>query len=438
MRTTLLVENNSQLCDFYALNLHTWVGSDSIMAKEAKFAVEYLQEKADEIGLIICKAKIGQERTAEAIENFLDTTDTKIPLIIIGDSPLKDKSVPHLDSAIDIKALVQAGAKALGVTAQDMAQLSVPEYFGIPIQNFHHISEPICDVFREEDNKYEVHIAQGQTVSKPDLKSYIAEGNLTLFVKRADRLKFVSNISQEIAANINLTELNEDEKVGALELSQQLLQQKLAKIGVTPELVELSKRNMKEMAAIAKKTTSLKRLLQRLLKNKAGYLFKHSQVLMFVATHLMEQLDWGNEEQRVKLQFMAFFHDIALEDDQQAMIHSEAELKKADLPPLKKELVKKHAQLGATLIAQYPNAPIGVEQLMRQHHGITHGIGFSEHYGANISPMAIVFILAEDFVDEVLMTNNEFDIKKKIKQMRTRYSTQRFQKIIDALEGIVV
>ena len=81
---------------------------------------------------------------------------------------------------------------------------------------------------------------------------------------------------------------------------------------------------------------------------------------------------------------------------------------------------------------------MGSELIIKQHHGVTHGMGFSEHYTANLSPMAIVFILAEDFAGEVIDSALEFNIEKKIAQMRQKYTTQRFKKIIDVLEEMTL
>src|SRR5690606_6673317 len=109
-----------------------------------------------------------------------------------------------------------------------------------------------------------------------------------------------------------------------------------------------------------------------------------------------------NQDQEDKLSFIAYFHDIALNTDEEAMIHSNQELKNSPLNRPSKLLVEKHAQVAAELVAKYPHAPMGADQLIRQHHGTLNGIGFSEHFGSNISPMAIVFIVAEEFTRIVL------------------------------------
>ncbi len=438
MKTTLIVESHLQLTDFYSINLHTWVDSQTVCVKQARFLIEYLQNNETKPELIITKAKIGTEHTAEAIYEYLSKEKLNIPLIVIGDSPLDKTQIPHLNSSLEIKELIQASAKALNVTAKEMAEKAVPDFFEIPIQHFHLIDFSICNVFREEEGSFKLFIKAFDEISPHALKNLIGQGTMSLFVEKDHRLKFVTNINQEIASKLELKDLSEDEQVSAVEMSQQLLQEKFERLGVTPETVELAKRNMKYMVNSAKKAPGLKHLLKRLLKNKAGYQFKHSQILTFVSSHLMEQLNWGNDEQKEKMQFISFFHDITLQNSEQARIHSEEELKKSNLTENEKKLVRNHAQLTATLIQNYPGAPVGVEQIIKQHHGVTNGVGFSEHYSQNISPMAIVFILAEDLVESLIFPPKNFSFKTKISQMRKTYHTQRFQKIIDALETVTL
>lgn len=431
MNLTLIVEDNIQLQDFYHLNLYTWVGTGVIRAANAKFALEELAERSNEINLIITRVNIKTEKTFDAIQNYLDEHNLKIPIITLGAT--EDLGETNIPSGIDIKLIVKAAAKSLGVTAESMAALQVEEHFAIPIQHFNHLTFLICEVF---DGNNEQIYATDEMIDPLKLKNDVAAGTQNYYVKRNSRLKFVSNFNEVIASKLNLLELNKDEKIQAVELSQNLLRENLEKFGVTEENIELASRNLKEMVQNTKQTASLLRFIKRLLKNKCGFHFKHTQVLMFVAAHLMDHLDWGTEEQKEKLQFIAYFHDIALENDEQARIHSNEELMKSDIPAPKKELVKKHALLAASLVAQYPNAPMGVEQIIKQHHGSLNGVGFSEHFSQNISPMAIVLILAEDFVTDIIERGRDFSVGTKVAQMREKYTTQRFKKILDVLETI--
>ncbi len=150
----------------------------------------------------------------------------------------------------------------------------------------------------------------------------------------------------------------------------------------------------------------------------------------------MEGIDWCNDEQKKTMNFVAFFHDIALSTDEQAKIHSGKELKAAKLPEKEEALVNMHAQIAAELVAKFPHAPMGADAIVRQHHGITHGVGFSEHYSGNLSPLTIVFILAEEFTSYLIESEEDIKMPSIIKKMREKFPTQRFKKIIDILEEV--
>lgn len=440
MRTTLLVENNPELESFYSLNLQTWVGTSIIPKKEAKFCSKLFEENTN-IDLIITKARNGLEKSAEALAKMIEDSGRKIPLIVIGKSTLTDPKIIHLPSGLEIKPLIQQTAKSLDVTAKDMANQVVPDYFAIPINYFLSIRRSVTDVYEESidhPGTYLKKIEEFQEFQPQLIKKYIQAGVTNLFVQKNDRLRFVTNVTQELVAKIDHLELNEDEQITAQEMGQKLLSEKLNRIGVNEETVELANKQLRSMIQTIKTYPKMGKLLGRLLKNKSGYLYKHTQILTFVCSHLMSNIDWGNEEQIKKINFIAFFHDILLQDDEQAQIHNEKDLKRSKLSDEKKELINSHAQRAAELVAKYPHAPMGTDAIIRQHHGITHGIGFSTTYGGNLSPMSIVFILAEELTDHIIKSGKMLNMEQVINQLREKYPTQRFQKIIDIMETIAI
>lgn len=438
MKLTLLVENNKDLEDFYAINLQTWVGAKIIAKKEAKFCLSAFDENPD-IACVITKARNGLEKSAEALYEYLKNSGKTIPLIVIGKSTIEDENVIHLPSGLDIKPLVQNVAKALEVTAQDMVKLQVPQYFPIPINYFLSLKRTITDVFEDDGaGSYSKKLSEYEEFDVEFVKDYIKRGVANLYVLKNDRLRFVTNVTQELVSKIDIEDLNDNEQIAAAEMGNQLLGQKLAKIGITEETTKLANKQIKMMANNARKYPKMGKLLARLMSNKAGYVFKHGQILTYICSHMMEHIDWGNAEQKKKISFVAFFHDIMLQNDEQAMIHTEAQLKSSNLDPKARELVSKHAQLAAELIQKYPHAPMGADQIIRQHHGITHGIGFSETYGGNLSPMTIVFIIAEEVTDQIIRAGKDLNYDALINRMREKYPTQRFQKIIDILEKLSI
>jgi hypothetical protein len=440
MNTTLLVENNQELESFYSINLQTWVGTSILPKKEAKFCSKLFEEDI-QIDLIITKARNGLEKSAEALFEMIQKSGKKIPLIVIGKSTLTDESVIHLQSGLDIKRLISTSAKALNITAQVMANLQVPEYFAIPIHYFLSLKRAATDVYEEDTDNLGSFTKQMEGFQDFDqnlIKTYIQNGVENLYVKRNDRLEFVTNVTQEIVTKIGTSELNDDEHLSASEMGKKLLSAKLSRIGITEETTKLANKQLKMMALTSKKYPKMGKLLARLMRNQAGYLFQHSQILTYICTHMMENIDWGNAEQKKKISFVAFFHDILLENDEQAQIHSEKDLKNSGLDSRQVELVNSHAQKAAELMIKYPGAPMGADAIIRQHHGITHGIGFSDTYGGNLSPMVIVFILAEELTDIIIKSGKELKMEKVLLFLREKYPTQRFQKIIDIMETLAI
>jgi hypothetical protein len=431
---TLIVEKSIELQRFYSLNYKVWVGSRVLICQSPEQAVEILAK--EQVNLVVSKLKIDNTPCSEIIFNAIKEKGLATKLINIGLKKLNDEVI-NLPSALDIQPLMKASAKLLNVTPKDMVQLAVPEYFGIDIEYFKYIPRSVTDVFLKQGDKYELALEKLTDFSEEDINK-LAGNNEKLYIEKNARLTFVNNLSQELVTQIPEDNLNKDEMIKANEMSQNLISEKLRNFGITKETVELSKRNIKNMVESCRRFPTLGNLVQKMLRNRSSYLYKHSQLLMYVCSHLMDHIDWGNEDQKKKINFVCFFHDIALMNDEQAMIYTEDELKSSKLSDKEKEHVSKHAQIAAEIVHKYPHAPMGSDVIIRQHHGVPHGIGFAENFTANLSPMTIVFILAENFVDTLIREEGNFDLATKINEMRERFSTQRFQKIIDILEGLTL
>lgn len=432
---TLIVEENSELQRFYSLNFTTWVGSKVLFAKNPDEAIELLNKNP--INLVVTKLMMAKSPCSELIWNEIKNKKLTTKLINVGLKKLNDEVI-NLPSALDIQPLMKASAKYLNVTAQDMAQLAMPEYFEIDVTYFFFLLRSVTDVYlKNESGEFELFLEALKDYPKEAINN-IATKHSKLYVKKNERLKFVTNLTQELATQIPEDNLNKDEQLSVNEMSINLVSEKLKQFGITMETVELSKRNIKNMVESCRRFPTLGNLVQRLLRNRSSYLYKHNQLLMYVCSHLMDNIDWGNEDQKKKINFVCFFHDIVLETDEQAMIYTEKDLKNSGLTDKEKDLVNKHAQLAAELIHKYPNSPMGSDVIIRQHHGVNHGVGFAESFTANLSPISIVFILAENFVDTLIQKDGDFDMQEKIREMRERFTTQRFQKIIDILEGFTL
>lgn len=440
MSLTLLVESNPMIESFYMLNLATWLGLDIVAKKKAEFAIKLLETQADTIKLIIVRAVIDKEESAKMILDFLASRGLKIPVIEIGPGKEVPGCFAHVPNSLQLKILIQNSAKALNITAKDMSAKVVPDFFPIPIVYFKVIKRSVCPVFSQnidDPKKFDLRIQKLKEFTEKDITDMIAEGVTHLYVNKLDRLEFVNNVTSELMSLLETKDLSPDESVSMADKSMELLSKKLVTIGVNEETIKLAKTNMDVMRKNVKANPKLAKLLERLLSNKTSYLFKHTQILTYICLHIIKNIDWGNAEQEEKISFIAFFHDIVLETDKQAQIKSTLELKKAEFDTAERSLVERHAQMAAEFVSKFPHAPMGADQIIRQHHGTLNGIGFSEHYGNNVSPVAVVFIVAEEFTRIILKhENGPFDRPEMLRELKEEFPTSRFQKVIDILQSV--
>lgn len=422
------------------LNLSTWLGIETITKAKGELALQYLETENQNINLIIVRSKIAKEQTAKLIIEYMRIKGLDIPLIVIG--PGDFPNLPHIANSLDIKILIKAAATALEITAKDMGSKVVPDFFSIPIHYFQTIKRSVCSVYAQQvddSKKYNLLTEKNIDFAADLITNLMKQKIKHLYIDKMDRLEFVSNVTSELISHLETEDLSDDELISAVDKSVELFSRKLMAIGITEETVNLAKKNIASISATAKKSTKLFKLLDRLLNNKTSYMYKHTQILTYISLHLIQHIDWGNAEQEEKISFIAFFHDIVLENDLQCQISSNHELKKSSLPALEKTLVEKHAQLAAEFVAKFPHAPMGSDQIIRQHHGQLHGLGFSDQYGSNMSPMAMVFIVAEDCT-RIIMKQESGPLNRELmlKEMREKFTTNRFLKIVDKLESLAL
>ena len=111
---TLLVEDNDQLARFYQLNLKVWVGARVARVSSLKELETFLQKNKD-ISLIISKAGF-----TPIVKKYVNADNLReIALISIGSQNIE--GAVNLENGLNIRPVIQHAAKALNVTAQDMA-----------------------------------------------------------------------------------------------------------------------------------------------------------------------------------------------------------------------------------------------------------------------------------------------------------------------------
>lgn len=404
----------------------------------ASAALDLIRSEDPTLQLIICDDDVQNSdlfeffKASGKVISFITLKNTETPKavlqypdFIIGTANLKD--VPKIIKDIIEKAIKKGQIRTDGEDS---------EYCTLRTELLA-LSRPLkADVFvRLSDIRYVRVFQEGGVFSQNDLENYIVRKKIhNLFVRRKDCEKFFSGFEKELAtvANSNPTVekaagLAKSVHEGVVELSQ--------KLGFTPIVQEIAKRGVELSIKSATQNPALLRLLKTLTADGSSYSSSHAIAIAHVACTLSTTMDWPSGTTFQKLTYAAFFHDITLPKPSFSEIDSlkELEEKKEALTEQEIEAYKQHPESAAELVDHFKEVPQDVSTIIRQHHEQPDGKGFPKGLGSlHTSPLACLFIVAEDFVKFVHVNGPQDAAEHFLKQAKEKYSTGNFRGVIES------
>ena len=396
--TTLLVEDAPALKRLLTLNLEIYTATKVVNKYNADDLVEYLK-KNKKVDLIICKNMIGKENTILKTYYYVKSNRLKIPIILLGKNPKLHNEVQMIDPG-DWKSVIKTSAKLLNVKAQNMIRQELPDYYPIETKTLLILNNAPIDIMKQcDDGTFEILYKAQDKIDKSKLRQIAIEGAHFLYIKKKSRLKFAQNFSNDVQSVLQ-KEMTDNDRIYATGATFSYSKQLITTSGLTEGAIEMAQTTIGSMLKLTESSKELTKLLEILSESEEGYLYKHSVMIAIIASNVISKMEWGSKSQKESICFMAFFHDITIPDDDLCQIQTNSGLEKAEVSPELKNKVRNHAKDAKELIASYPNVPYGAESFILQHHGTKTGIGFSENpTDPNISPMAIVFKIVEEYVD---------------------------------------
>ena len=209
--------------------------------------------------------------------------------------------------------------------------------------------------------------------------------------------------------------------------------------------MSISETCIENMQDVVKEVPQVKNLLAMLQANKSGYLYSHSILSIYVASHIINSMSWGTKEHVEKISFVFFFMDMYLAPiylKYPDARYEEDLLFEEDLTDKEKDIILNHAQMASEAIKKFPDCAIGVDTIISQHHGMTNGVGFAINFKDDISPLAKVAIIAEAFVEDLLKEKGQknsidhLSIEKLIEYLEERFSKPSYHKLIETIKTI--
>lgn len=408
----------------------------------------------DVIDLVICRNEfVSDEGEPFAAANKLiekcERANRKLVAVFIGEVDGEGRELRCLEERFKIEDLNQAVIEELGLTKHDLALFKLPEYLSIPVNNFFLIDKACCDVFikikKKQGDQFIKRIMKDDELDRETIEKYKDMGLTEFFVAKDDHVKVLTALlNQGMNRILGIKERggSQFEVVGeTYEITGHLIEA----LGINDQTVRMCDATIGNIKKSIEGRDKLGMMLISILRDKSCYAYKRNYLTGLFCAELVPHMGWGRGEIEKsnfeKMLFVAFFHDILIREDKLLKIHSDQEMEDLELPGIHRTQVMNHANKVATMVQAYPHAPQGVDIIIRQHHGSANGVGFPEAYSNNISPMALAFIVVENYVIEIL---RELDMTKKLNlnnvfdRMNKKFPLVNYKKVVSILKALSV
>jgi len=386
---------------------------------------------------------------AKNLLNRVIDHDLETPFLVIGDLDIIYSNLIKLEPGFKLDFLAREIIKILGVTREELAYIKKPDYIGVPLENFYQLNEPCCDIFikisKKDGDQFVKRINAGDDIDKDSIKKY-QQNNLTEFFIPKDSY---DNLMAQIL-NQSMVKLIDAHKIGEniMEVSSdtfEITQNLLDDMGITAQTAKVARMSIKSMMKTISTDSKLAALLKDIIQNETSYSFKRSYLISLFFYQILPNLGWGRGDQLQqnleKVTFVSFFHDAFLRDEKLLKIMNKHQLENSNLTGAEITMINEHANKASTIVQGVPQCPSGIDVIIRQHHGSTNGIGFPNNLTTSVSPMAIAFIVIEDFatrVLEVLENKDKLQFKTILAEMELNYKLPSYIKIVEQLKNLTL
>ncbi len=447
MNSILLISNNELINKIYTLNFKLYCDTEIKVVKSYQEAINTLNSN-ERFNSIISLSTINGEDVAFNLLKLLRTNGIDILFFSLGKNKVLDNfdDIHCFENTTDVAKVIKSYSKAINITAKEMANKDVGKFYPFSIDILKNMEKAICNIYYNSGKKnyassYVEVFAKGDDMQ--DIDKFKKNNIQKLYVSSNDRLSVINEITEKTINIIKQSSKKED-KLKASEKAFNLFAESITKDEeISKEILEISNVCINTIKESLPYFTKVKVLLKSLIDNQAGHVYTHTILTSKVASHILENISWGSKEHIAKVSFILFFHDLLLipiylkhpdADNEEDLLFSDK------LNEKEKEIILKHAQLSANIIRCYSHAPIGSDIICLQHHGSTNGVGFVAEFPDDISPLAKVIIISEEFVRHIIYQYKKNDINYDVKEIRRKmyekFSNRSYHKLIDSLSNI--
>lgn len=444
MSQVILIEPNGNLHELLSLNLQTYTGSEVIPRDTATDAVN-LMSILPGVALVICRSKIEDEDSAKVLYDFIKESDEETGLIILGETSHKidDIAVVQKDPN-NFEETIKTASKILGVTEDTLQKKVLPDYIPIPVKYFYPLTTTPCDVFiriKKGPDEYQFvkRIHGGDTFSKTMILKYTEQGLKVFYIPKDMQMNFTNSVSDQLVARVEQGFDNLDEEINYMGQTVEIALNEIKNMGFTSATIQLTETIIDNIIKSSKKSPEMSGILRKIVNSKTSYIYRHCHMSSIVANEMLKALSIDDEKLFQSMAYASLFKDISLVDKETlAKIVTFDELESSELGEEDWDLVFNHALEASVMVRKQNEVPLGVDDIIKVHHGSQNGKGFSTVNVNKFTTPQQVFVISCEFVRELLRYKEEGgELSPIVGELYKKYPEPKTAKVIQALESVL-
>lgn len=374
--------------------------------------VANLEEALKEVSLGDYDIVIARDKTKESSENVtkflgvLNNANLATGLISIGQTEVaSEQIIGKLDEKFNMSDLIQMLKEFFQMAEKDKGNLYAPVSLEV-VKLFDKCEFKLFSKLKRpgKEDQYVQRISPGDEITNNEV--FEDKVIKKLYLEKVDRLNFNNSLITHLSRKINI-DFNDFESV--LKLGEQIYRtarQLISKYGPNEISYRLIKCLSEEMVGNLKKSNSrLSEFIFASIEHTTSYSFKHLNLIGIFGYICLPHIDIMEEKRDIYLNnfiYAAHFHDIILEKDGMAQIHTKNDWIRCEFSEEEKNLIKDHAKLASELMAKFPGLNKDSIQIVKEHHGVPSGVGFVDRKNGNLFEAAVLFDVIHDFVEVFL------------------------------------
>lgn len=432
MPQIILIESDDTFKSILKLNLLKVFGCDVIEKNTAADAISLLEILPD-VDMVICRDQVGIENTRQRLAAHFEKEKLIIPLLVI--TPTQNW-----------ENIIQLTGKILKLTPLTDNNTDSSEFVPIGIEYFFNITSTSmgCDVYirvkKGDEYQYIKRLHSTDSFARADIEKYMGAGLKHFYISKNHFSAFVTFVTSQLVLKLEDKKLISTDRIKLTSEAYSITLELIQSMGIDDNTVGMAEESIKSMQKSLGEDNALSTFLQSLKSNKLTYGYSHVHLCCIILHKVVASFDWESPAIRDKLTFIAYFHDISL-PEHLMRIYSDAAPDFLKLSEEEKKIVLNHAYQSSVIIDKFPNLPQGIGTILKEHHGTKNGVGFTSTLSIAISPISMMFMVVEHFVDEFLKIDGppkREDFENIFKILEPRYRKLTYEQTLYALKEMVL